>query len=299
MSFHTIRKIYLAVVVPQMSYGCSVWYTPKGEKRHNHGHVKVLQSLQHRALKTISGAFQATSIPALDIETFILPISQRLEQIACEAAVRISCTTASDYITANRSTKTRRDKTPLEVLCLHVERKAGIHPNKLEKIQPYIVPPWWRPPKAQIAPTKLQAKSEHLQILQTPEPHRLRIYTDGSGINGKIGAAAVCDQKILRAYIGRADLYTVCYGELYGILMATSLTNLIINIEKQCNITTATIYTDNQAAIRKVQNPNNKSGQSLVQNIVIMIDGLRATGVEIDLRWVPAHLASLATKKQT
>ena len=87
MSFHTIRKIYLAIVVPQMSYGCSVWYTPKGEKRHNHGHVKVLQSLQHRVQKTISGAFQATSIPALDIETFILPIFQRLEQIACKAAV--------------------------------------------------------------------------------------------------------------------------------------------------------------------------------------------------------------------
>lgn len=51
ISLHTIRKIYLAVVVPQMSYGCSVWYTPKGEKRHNHGHVRVLQSLQHKAQK--------------------------------------------------------------------------------------------------------------------------------------------------------------------------------------------------------------------------------------------------------
>ena len=131
----------------------------------------------------------------------------------------------------------------------------------------------------------------------TPEPHRLGIYTDGSGINGKIGAAAVCDQNILRAHIGRADLYTVCYGELYGILMATSLTNLIINIEKQYNITTATIYTDNQAAIRKVQNPNNKSGQCLVQNIVIMIDGLRATGVKIDLRWVPAHVGIPGNEK--
>lgn len=32
MSFHTIRKIYLAVVIPQMSYGCSVWYSSPGEK---------------------------------------------------------------------------------------------------------------------------------------------------------------------------------------------------------------------------------------------------------------------------
>lgn len=58
-----------------------------------------------------------------------------------EAAIQISYTTASDHITVDRSIKTREDKTPLEVLYLHVERKAGIHPHTLEKTQPYIVPP--------------------------------------------------------------------------------------------------------------------------------------------------------------
>ncbi|MCJ1349629.1 hypothetical protein MMC31_007870 [Peltigera leucophlebia] len=79
--------------------------------------------------------------------------------------------------------------------------------------------------------------------------------------------------------------------------MGSSLTNLIINIEEQCNITTAKICTDNQAAIRKVQSPNNKSGQSLAQNIVTMIHGLRATGVEIHLRWVPAHVGIPGNEK--
>ncbi len=74
---------------------------PKGEKRHNHRHVKVLQSLQQKTQKTISGAFQAPSIPALNLETFIILIFGKLEQIACEAAVRFSCTITSDQITAN------------------------------------------------------------------------------------------------------------------------------------------------------------------------------------------------------
>lgn len=47
----------------------------------------------------------------------------------------------------------------------------------------------------------------------------------------------------------------------------------------------------------KVQSPNNKSGQSLVENIIIMIDGLHATGVEIDLRWVPAHVGIPGNEK--
>ncbi len=83
--------------------------------------------------------------------------------------------------------------------------------------------------------------------------NRLGIYTDRSGINGKMEAAVMWDQKILRAYMGKADLYKVCYSELYRILMATSSTNLIINIEIQCNITIAVIYTDDQVAIQKVQ----------------------------------------------
>ena len=41
----------------------------------------------------------------------------------------------------------------------------------------------------------------------------------------------------------------------------------------------------------------NQSGQSLVQNIITMIDGLRATGVEIDLRWVPAHVGIPGNEK--
>lgn len=91
------------------------------------------------------------------------------------------------------------------------------------------------------------------------------------------------NQKILRAYIGRVDLYTVCYGKLYRILIATFLINLIMNIEKQCNITTVTIYINNQAAIQKIQSSNNKSGQSFVQNIIIIIDKLCATRIKIDL----------------
>lgn len=42
---------------------------------------------------------------------------------------------------------------------------------------------------------------------------------------------------------------------------------------------------------------NNKSGQRLVQNIIIIIDGLCAIGVEIDLRWVPVHIDISGNKK--
>lgn len=68
-SLQVLRKIYIAVVVSQMTYGLSTWYTPCGEPRHNKSQLAILETLQYKAQKVISGAFSATSKSALNIET--------------------------------------------------------------------------------------------------------------------------------------------------------------------------------------------------------------------------------------
>lgn len=97
---------------------------------------------------------------------------------------------------------------------------------------------------------------EHIENLKTRAPQLLRIYTDESEINRKIEAFATYNQMTMGAYIGKSESYLVCYTELYGIFMAMLLTYIIINSERQSGITLAIIYTDNQAAIQKVKNPN-------------------------------------------
>lgn len=57
-------------------------------------------------------------------------------------------------------------------------------------------------------------------------------------------------------YVEKSESYIVCYAELYKIFIATLLTHTIINIERQSGITSAIIYTDNQAAIQKVKDSN-------------------------------------------
>ena len=76
----TIRQIYEAVVIPQLTYCCSVWYSPPGTKNHRKWKLKTLQTVQARALRVVTGSFRATSLPALDIEAYVLPIRQRLEK---------------------------------------------------------------------------------------------------------------------------------------------------------------------------------------------------------------------------
>src|SRR5208282_2963106 len=62
----------------------------------------------------------------------------------------------------------------------------------LEEIVPFVRPPWWTPAtRIQIAPTKDEAANLHESLqAQTCNDTTMTIYTDGSGIEGKIGAAA-------------------------------------------------------------------------------------------------------------
>jgi len=59
----------------------------------------------------------------------------------------------------------------------------------MERIQPCVAPPWRIPTENRIAEDKDTALREHDEIIKNR--NHLIVYTDGSAINGKVGAAAV------------------------------------------------------------------------------------------------------------
>ena len=63
-----LRRIYQAVVIPQMMHGCSAWSVAQ---ERGEGYTKQtidsLKRLQAKAARIIGGAYKATSGPALDI----------------------------------------------------------------------------------------------------------------------------------------------------------------------------------------------------------------------------------------
>ncbi|KAJ5655623.1 reverse transcriptase [Penicillium longicatenatum] len=87
-STSAMRRIYQAVVIPQMLYGVSAWY-PWFEK----GRCKHISSkfatIQKRAACLIGGAFKTSSAEALNIELHLPPIGIQMERISAETAVRI------------------------------------------------------------------------------------------------------------------------------------------------------------------------------------------------------------------
>ena len=93
------------------------------------------------------------------------------------------------------------------------------------------------------------------------------VYTHGSGMNGHIGPVAVTlptpdstNSSPLHKrtyYLGRDNESTVYAAELKGILLALQ----ILKTDPDLNGKWATIFTDNQSALRTVRKPGNTSVQ--------------------------------------
>ena len=250
----------------------------------------MLESVQGKAAKVITGAYKGTSLPAMNVEAFLAPIDHVLEQLALRAIVRMHSTPAYETVANLRlglSTRSRkaasRKKPPLELLeDIYITRYGAL--DKIEQLYPVTVMPDWIPPPTNILPRK-QAVKDWKRIYTRKEGI---IYTDGSGINEKIGAAMVCGTKVTMMFIGSSLHFTVYSAELLGILLA------MLHIKKICGEAIRTIsifhiFADNQAAIMTIRDPGTKSGRALIKAFVQILDYIRSSGVTVMIHWIPAH----------
>ncbi|KID87351.1 Ribonuclease H-like protein, partial [Metarhizium majus ARSEF 297] len=257
LTFQDMRKIYKGVVVPQIMYACSAWSNANWRTRnmpYTNKTLVNLQSLQARAARLISGAFKATSTPALDIETHLLPIEHQIWKHNIECLGRI-----------------------------------GLREQDLREEEPQHGANGQRIRKTRMSPQSAEKAQERHQYNIDNEPSAIHIYTDGSGINGHVGAAAVCTttSQTKSAYMGDDAVSTVYAGELQGISLALQIAQ---EDRDRGNIRNKVlIYTDNQAAIRSVARPRGKAGSYLLQNITRRAQELREQGLTVEIRWIPAH----------
>ena len=284
-----LRQVYRAMIVPQMLYSCSAWYTSTKESRGS-AMLNTITRVQRRAAHVITGAFRTTAGSAVDVEANLLPVRQQLEQTALESIIRLRTTPL--YAEMARLGKNSKARSPLGRLSTVLKNKYRLQLGRLEKRQPYVVPPWWTPPSTHIDLSPEAAVEQHDAIDQDTT---LCIYTDGSAIDGHVGAAAIVpslhlDNVRLRRmeYMGQISTSTVYAAELRGIVLAFQIA-LEINdsTKKPCK---CVVFTDNQAAIKAIANPKSPSGQYILIQAIHALDKLRGRGCEVQLRWIPAHI---------
>jgi ribonuclease HI len=93
------------------------------------------------------------------------------------------------------------------------------------------------------------------------------IYTDGSGIKGKIGAAAysTTSDQGRHQHLGNDKQFNVYAGELAALQLAT-------NMLHDRNLNNCRVYSDSQAAIKAINRPRTQSGQAIIKEILDSID---------------------------
>ncbi|QRV87101.1 hypothetical protein RhiJN_15119 [Ceratobasidium sp. AG-Ba] len=119
----------------------------------------------------------------------------------------------------------------------------------------------------------------------------VRIYSDGSGIDGGIGAAAVLcrdgqPDRILRLHLGSDKRHVVYEAELVGAMLALHL------LASERDVGSAWIGIDNQAVLHTMRSPVINAAPHLVLALADLTKSLTRShpGLAVTTTWVPAHV---------
>src|SRR6266481_152092 len=178
-------------------------------------------------------------------------------------------------------------------------------PGKCEIIKPADHPP----NKGASFHMKIAGTREESKAQDAVDQAEIKVYSDGSGHNGQVGAAValICgDQpvKILHYHLGPLTHHTTYEAEIIGVLLALQL------IGKEWSGSMASVKLDNQAVIQALSSCQAKPGNSLLSLIHLHCDRLtvasRHRPISLCLDWISGHdgirgneLADAESKKAT
>ena len=144
---------------------------------------------------------------------------------------------------------------------------------------------------------------EDISEANKDEEEEVNVYSDGSGLEGQVRAAAVlCKQgqgdKKLRYRLGPLTEHTVFEAEAVGVLLALHM------LRHEREVKKATIWLDNQAVMAlmgalTIHKP--KPAQNIIDEIILQAENIwrRANhcAYRLDIRWVKGHSAEDGNEK--
>ncbi|KAF5340335.1 hypothetical protein D9611_007948 [Ephemerocybe angulata] len=300
-----MRHLYKSVGIPQITYAADVWYTPprvnEGGKRAI-GSVRALTQLrriQKTAAVAITGALKSTAYDALDVHAGITPMDILLETVHKRAYVRL-CTLPETHILGPKAINAycerdeKRDHpSPIDIMA----RRYCIDPRTVETIAPS-----GRSPDAPKTFDTLIEPDRELSIEhERNDDAPIKVYCDGSGIDGKIGAAASLyrgtdtrPMKTVHLHIGSKEEHSTYEAEWIGALLALWLISTIAR--DVIGLVPISLYIDNQSVIKSIRNPRPATGQYIREAFLKLADEVadtpnRPVGTApcFTMKWISAH----------
>ena len=289
--YRYVRQLFLAVIAPSTDYGAIVWHRPKYDgSTATSAQIRRLTTIQRLAMKAILGCYRTTPTAAMEMESGLEPAWIRLQTKVLLAVTRMQSLSArhpmQDHLASALRTRTANvtHRSNFENILQQFPCLTGWS----ETIEPYIRPPWWVPKvKIKIEATKDNAKDQHDEICERPKALTVAIYTDGSGIENKIGAAAYNSSanEVGHQHLGDVTQFNVYAAELTALHLAVQ------QIQNPHEGRVHRIFTDSQAALRAIDHPRRQSGQMIIKDILDCMDSIADNNPDlwIEMVWVPGH----------
>lgn len=212
-----------------------------------------------------------------------------INKVCMRAALRISTLPATHPL-AKYASRAARIVPKKHQLPLHkIFQAASIQPTNMETIKPIRHTSKWTPPNAIHIASSKQVSIEE----ERDDDADICVYSDGSGIDGHIGAAAVLyrwrnnrtTKKVLRYCLGPDTKHTVFEGEVVGKILGQQL------VYNELSVGSESMYVDNQASILATQSIKPTPGHYLVDifHAHSRHTKKKHTNARITVRWIAAH----------
>lgn len=286
-----MRQLYLAVALPKITYGVDIWYTPPtkppGCTRNtgSAGALRNLQKAQRIATLAITGTLRTTPNDYVDIHANTYPMDLALLKACFSAMVR--------YLTLP-------DTHPLHQIIVNAKCQVPakhlspidklIKQFSLKRIQTETILP--------IASLPSRPNTFRLQMDNTREDSinseatdnaDFKVFSDGSGHDNGIGAAAILYEKnrhrplrSLKAHLGTPDKYNTFEAEAVGVVLALWL----IRTTPETLGKTVSLFTDNQSIVMALSSAKAASGQYLIDSIK---NAANTAGARLTIKWISGH----------
>ncbi|KAG9220041.1 hypothetical protein CCMSSC00406_0007901 [Pleurotus cornucopiae] len=289
-------QLYKSIAVPRILYGAEIYLTPpkrQATERQKARGIRVqrtivgrLASAQRKAMLMVTGGMSTTATDVLEVLTGFLPFHLVVERHRFKAALRLATLPEGHplfpHVRRAAAVDVRKFRSPVHALMNDFKRDI----RGVETVQTTRWDATWRSKlKIEIAGTREEAKRR-----ESADKTRVKIYTDGSGYKGQIGAAAVMMRDgrqvgRLKMNLGSDKECIVYNGECAAIILAMEL------IRRQTGLAEASIYVDNQAAIIAMGSRKAVPGSYLLDyaHEVYKAARRRNAGIKVTICWVPGH----------
>ena len=292
------RKLYVGVALPRILYGIETWsHPPRTEtpsSRNKPGTIatRKLATTQRAGALAITGGFRTSPTDALNAHVALLPMHLRLDKVRFTKAIRLASLAGEHPLYKQTKTafrrRVKRHKSSIDILASLLESD----PDGMETIPAFRIDPALR--RRNTVQVSIPSDKEASRSEDRSGGEEIKVYSDGSLHNGKVGAAAVLyrkgkRKKSLRIKLGSAMEHTIFEAELVGLILALQL----IKTEKRGKVSCA-IGTDSQAAVKALHSELTKPGQHLAAEFLAIANKLAlsrsGSTYSLTIRWTAGHV---------